>query len=222
MERMRSTDATQRSGALDEFCRSYWPPLYTFARSLGHSPHDAEDFVQSFVSKLLEDESLHSTAPERGQLRTFLRTAFRNHIADANRVANRQKRGGGILHITIDLTLAERLFSAHDAAVAPDAAYDRQWTHTLLGVCISRLRETYTARGKAALFQELEPHIEGEPGDSSAAIAARLGMSDVAVRTSLKRMREQFRETLRAEVATTLNEGDDVDAEQRLLHSLMG
>ena len=36
-------DPLQRRMALEEFCRSYWQPLYFYARRRGCSPEDAED-----------------------------------------------------------------------------------------------------------------------------------------------------------------------------------
>src|SRR5262245_49644832 len=43
----------QAEKALEELCRSYWLPLYVFARKLGHSPSEAEDLTQSFFAELL-------------------------------------------------------------------------------------------------------------------------------------------------------------------------
>ncbi len=41
------------SPALEDLCRAYWPPLYSFLRRQGHSPRDAEDLVQGFLARLL-------------------------------------------------------------------------------------------------------------------------------------------------------------------------
>jgi RNA polymerase sigma-70 factor (ECF subfamily) len=219
VQRLRSTDEGQRRAALEELCHHYWPPIYTFARSLGHSPHDAEDLVQSFLTGLLAREGLHSVAPDRGQLRTFLKTAFRHHAVDAARTASREKRGGGATHFALDVASAEREFTAHPGE-APDANFDRQWVRTLLMRCLAHLRERYATRGKSALFTELEPLLSGDAADPGPQIAARLGLSDMALRAALKRLREHFREILRSEVANTLAEGEDVDTELRWLLSL--
>ena len=46
--------AEDSSAALERLCRTYWRPLYGYARRAGHSQHTAEDMVQGFLAKLLE------------------------------------------------------------------------------------------------------------------------------------------------------------------------
>src|SRR6516162_8007420 len=64
--------------ALEELCRAYWPPLYSFLRRQGYPPHDAEDLVQGFLARLLAREDLAGVCPEKGRFRTFLLTSLRN------------------------------------------------------------------------------------------------------------------------------------------------
>src|SRR5436190_5497381 len=66
--------------ALEELCRAYWPPLYSFLRRQGHSPHDAEDLVQGFLARVLAREDLAEVGPEKGRFRTFLLTSLRNFV----------------------------------------------------------------------------------------------------------------------------------------------
>ncbi len=103
--------------ALETLCRDYWRPLYIMARRTGHASHDAEDLVQGFFARLLERSWLNATDPERGRFRTFLSVAFRRHMADAYDHATRQKRGGGITFIPLDVDNAET-FLAGDLAGA--------------------------------------------------------------------------------------------------------
>jgi RNA polymerase sigma-70 factor (ECF subfamily) len=37
-------------GALEEWCRAYWYPLYAFVRRQGHSDTDAQDLTQEFFA----------------------------------------------------------------------------------------------------------------------------------------------------------------------------
>lgn len=221
MQRLQSPDSRQRSHALEELCQSYWPPIYAFARRLGHSPHDAEDLVQGFLTMLIKNDGLQNVTQDKGHLRTFLRHAFRNHATRIHRNATRQKRGGGTEHFSLDIEGAERDLSSQTGdCTTPDAAFDRLWMHVLLSRCLRQLRESYTLRGKAALFEAMEPLLTGDDTDSGAQIAERLGLNAGSFRVALKRLRDQFRDTLRGEVAATLAEGQDVDEELRSLLAL--
>ena len=58
----------------------------------------------------------------------------------------------------------------------------------------------------------------GDPAALSQAEAAtRLGMSEGAVKVAIHRLRKRYRELVRAEVAQTVPESADVDAELRYL-----
>ena len=46
-----STDAAD---ALADLCRTYWYPLYAFARREGHPPEEAQDLTQGFFEHLIE------------------------------------------------------------------------------------------------------------------------------------------------------------------------
>jgi hypothetical protein len=48
--------------ALGRLCRTYWYPLYAYARRRGSSPHDAEDLVQGFFARLMEKEMQSSAS----------------------------------------------------------------------------------------------------------------------------------------------------------------
>jgi RNA polymerase sigma factor (sigma-70 family) len=81
--------------ALENLCRTYWFPLYAFARRQGNSPQDAEDLTQEFFSKLLEKNSLARADPDRGKFRTFLLRSLRNFLINEWKRVGRIKRGGG-------------------------------------------------------------------------------------------------------------------------------
>ena len=51
--------------ALESLCRTYWYPLYALVRSLGHSPHDAQDLTQSFFERLLSKDYLRVVTREK-------------------------------------------------------------------------------------------------------------------------------------------------------------
>src|SRR5690242_11070406 len=88
--------------ALEELCRLYWQPLFAFACRTGLNAADAEDATQSFLAEFLRRERFAVADPQRGRLRSFLCSAFANHLHDRHRHAEAQRRGGGQFHISID------------------------------------------------------------------------------------------------------------------------
>jgi len=81
--------------ALDDLCRAYWPPLYSFLRRQGQSPHDVEDLVQGFLAPVLVREDLAGVGPEKARFRTFLLTSLRNFVIKQALRNKALKRGGG-------------------------------------------------------------------------------------------------------------------------------
>lgn len=217
--RLRSTSEPQRQRAFEELCRAYWKPLYIFARRCGHAPYDAEDFTQGFFAKLLRREDLGTLSPEKGRLRTFFKTAFRNFITDEFRRETRQKRGGHAEAFSLDLESAERQFQQIlSDVVTPEDEFDRQWARTILRRALGDLREKFRARGRSETWRELEVFLgPDESAPAYAAVAARLGQTENTIAAAVGRMRDEFRTLLRQEVADTLASGEAVDEELRYL-----
>src|SRR5262249_31449495 len=86
----------QAGAALAELCRTYWYPLYAFARRKGCTPERAEDLVQGFFSAGLARGFLRTVDPARGRFRTFLLAAFENYVGNQRARERRVKRGGRI------------------------------------------------------------------------------------------------------------------------------
>src|SRR5262249_7175438 len=84
----------QAAEALEKLCRTYWLPLYTYARRKGHSPEDAEDLSQAFFANFLERNSVGRARRERGRFRSFLLTSLQNFLIHEWEKARAAKRGG--------------------------------------------------------------------------------------------------------------------------------
>ena len=205
-------------GALEELCRAYWPPLYSFLRRQGHSPHDAEDLVQGFLARVLAREDLAEVGPEKGRFRTFLLTALRNFVIKQALRDKALKRGGGHIPISINAEEAERLCGLDLAAVSPEAAFERRFAQAVLARAFATLREEHRARGKEAWFAALSPHLDGAEPDGYEQPAAQLGMTPGAVAVAVHRMRGRLRELLRAEIRQLCSTA--AEEEQELKHLL--
>ena len=105
----------------------------------------------------------------------------------------------------------------------PDAEYETRWAVTLIERVLSVLREDFNAADKARLFEELKGFVWGDQRTASyAEIAAQLNLSEGSVKVAVHRLRQRFRELLRAEVAHTVARPEDIDGELRYLISVAG
>lgn len=211
----KSPDAHE---ALDQLCRHYWFPIYAFLRRHGHAPADAEDLAQGFFASLLRHESLASVDPSRGRFRSFLLAALRKFLSDERDRAQALKRGGGRVLLSLDADTAEAHYARQVAdRETPEACFERQWAAAGLRRAQEKLRQECEAAGKGALYAALGPQTLGEQPESYADIAARLGLSENAVRVAAFRLRRRYQELVRNEVRQTVARPEDVDDEIRYL-----
>ncbi len=210
--RRSSADSKQ---ALESLCRTYWYPLYVYARRRCADAHEAQDLTQAFFVQLLEKDSLAVAAPERGRFRSFLLTCFKNFLANEWDKAAADKRGGGKKPISLDFAWGESEYSREPAqGIAPEKQYDRQWALTLLDHVLKTLRAESVSAGKGDQFDQLSAFITGDKAPVSyAEIACRLGISEGAAKVAAHRLRRRYRDLLRAEIAQTVADADEVQDE---------
>jgi DNA-directed RNA polymerase specialized sigma24 family protein len=208
----------ESAAALEIICQAYWYPLYAYARRCGQTPHDAQDITQEFFRRLLEKRWLDSADREKGRLRSFLIVALKKFMSNEWDRVTAQRRGGGQVHAQFDTAFAESRFAADGQALAPEETFDRQWALTLISLTSSRLREEFTAAGKPGNYDALKTCLLADRGAIDyAGVAKQLGMNEGAARVAVHRLRKRFREIYREEIAKTLAEGVDLDAELRHL-----
>src|SRR5438046_1553416 len=166
------------SAALEKLCRTYWHPLYAFARRKGCAEEDAKDLTQQFFARLLERNDFASVDPHKGKFRTFLLTSFTHFLCNENDRARAAKRGGGQTMFSLDAMRSDQLedFAAH-AELAPDRVFDLRWAMTVMEQALARLRNELAAAGKGEQFEHLKKFLTEDPGDGEyASVAQRLGM----------------------------------------------
>lgn len=208
--------------ALAALCQKYWQPLYAFARQRSPDVHRCQDLTQGFFEHILSKNALRHVDRDRGRFRTFLLAAFKNYISNENARAAAKRRGGCLLHMPLDFEEAERAFlEARVDHVTPEKQFDRMWTLQLIRSVRGSLRLEYQQQGQSSRFDVLEPFLVSDTSASRQEAAAQLKLTQVAFRKSVSRLRQRFRELLKAEVALLVHDSADVEDEiRRMFQSL--
>ena len=212
----------EQSRALEVLCRSYWYPLYAYIRRLGRSPHDAQDLTQSFFAYLLEKRLLTKADPESGRFRSFLLGSLKNFMANDWRRQRAEKRGASQT-ISFDAQDAEDRYAVEPIDERnPQSLYEQAWAMAVFDQAIALLETEYNGAGKQALFEQLAPCLQGDrQATTYAEIGRPLGMSEGAVKVAVHRLRQRYRELLRAAVANTVADPLEVDGELRHLMEVL-
>jgi RNA polymerase sigma-70 factor (ECF subfamily) len=218
----QSDGSAQR--ALSDSCEAYWPPLYTFVRRRGYSPSDAQDLVQDFFVHLFKQNTLSRADREKGRLRTFLLTSLENFLRKQWNRVHTIKRGGKQQMVSFDLLLpnAEAAMQAN-AHLSDVISYDVTWASNVVTRAWKNLRQTFAAEGKHQWIDELKPFIAGGTTalPNQEGVAQRLGVRIATFRVWLTRLRQRYRDALRAEVASTVSDPTDVDDELQYLYRIL-
>jgi len=209
--------------ALEKLCRTYWRPIFAFLRRQGIPPEEAEDITQGFFAELLERRSLSAVRKEKGRLRSFLLGGLKYFLANEERRAMAVKRGKGQRPIPLEeLRAGERLETEPADPMTAEMIYERRWALTVLERVLGRLKDEYQAAGNAALFDSLKQLLPDEPGSpSQAEIAAKLGMSENALRQAFYRFRQRYQALLREEIAHMVATPADIEDELRHLIAVL-
>lgn len=211
--------------ALEQLCRTYWFPLYTYTRRRGLSAHDAEDATQEFFARLVEKNWVAQADRSRGRFRSFLLMAMSRFLANRFKMENARKRGGDHKHVPLlDMDTAETRYGHEPADTAtPEQAFERQWALTLLEVVLAKLRSEFESGDKTALFDLLKPCLSGGELQPYSELAEKLGTSESNIKVNVHRMRERYRALLRNEIAQTVTSEDEIDGElKHLFRALAG
>lgn len=207
----RSREARE---ALASLSQAYWFPIYSFIRRQGHSPQDAEDLTQEFVTRLIEKNYLADVDSSKGRFRNFLLACLRHFLLNEYDRVKAQKRGGGKRLIELDALAAEKRYQMEPAThLSADRLFDRRWAIEVLDRTLLALRIDYGARGQQELFDAIRHVLQGSDGPDHATLAAQLQMTPGAVKVAVSRLRARYRELLREEVSQTVSSDEELRAE---------
>lgn len=213
-------DESQRS--LELLCQSYWYPVYAFVRRFGKSPHDAQDLTQGFFADILEKRFLAKADPARGRFRSFLLAAVRNYLGNEWQKETAAKRGGTTPPISLDAALAEQRFAIEPVTTDdPESIYERAWAVSVIELALDRIAREQAETGKAVEFEKLRPFLAGEHETSYADLSRELATTEGALRVAVHRLRQRYRELLRATIAETVDDPSEAEGELEHLRRVL-
>jgi len=219
-----NNDPSIAKAALAELFQAYWFPLYAYARRRGNDPDEAGDLTQEFFARLIEKTWLSGIKPCGGRFRSFLLTAFNRFLANEYHRQNAARRGGGYTIVSLDQVDAEeRYLQEPYTNETPEKIFERRWALALLDQSLVRLNQEARAAGKERQFQSLQPFLSREPSRGEYdAVGVSLGLSASAVAAAVCRLRRQYRQMLRACVAETLDNPEELNEEMQHLMAALG
>jgi len=209
--------------ALERLCQTYWPPLYAYLRRFGYSPEEAQDLTQDFFAHFLQGNCFSRAEPRRGRFRSFLLTCLQHYTRDLHDWRSAAKRGGGEPVLSLDRERAERGYAAEPMEQStPERVFEKRWATTLLENVLNHLGAEFARTGKREFFDQLKGFVWGEQGTTPVRqISTDFGVSESAVRVTVHRLRQRFRELLRLEIAHTVTEPAEIDGEIRYLAQVL-
>lgn len=210
----RKTSA-RSTEALASLCEMYWYPVYAFIRRQGYHADEGADLTQEFFARVLEKNYFHDADPARGRFRAFLCASIRHFLSNERDRARTLKRGGNQPPMSLDVETAEGKYQIEPRDdMTPEKLFDRHWALILLERVLARLRDEQVSAGKGDLFDRLKGFLTGDStGVPYSDVARAVGMTEGAVKVAVHRLRRHFRELLIQEIAETVSDPADIDAE---------
>src|SRR5881296_1220869 len=221
------SDDAEAQAALAELCKIYWRPIFAFICRQGHSVPDAQDLTQDFFARVLKGRLLQSASQNRGRFRSLLLKALQRFLQDEADKRSARKRGGDLRFVSWDDWMAEApshlsIPERESDNWSPEKIFDVRWAATVVERALRRLGDECEKHGRRRVFDVLSVCLTGERGNVSCArFSKTLGLSEVATKSLVHRLRERYRALVREEVARTVEKTDEIEDELRYLCSVL-
>jgi DNA-directed RNA polymerase specialized sigma24 family protein len=196
---LSSDDPSLRARAVDLVVRAYRTPVIAvLRRQWSLDLADAEDLAHDFFAHALEREWLARYDREKGRFRTFLRKCLQDFASTRHEAANRLKRGGNL--VAVSLEHAPELSAESEV----DSLFEQEWIRSVMTISLDRLSAECQAANRQSTYEVFIAHdVDGaEAPPRYADIAARFGIPVTQVANYLHWARARFRghvlDTLRA------------------------
>lgn len=212
-------DSPDSQKALERLCRRYWYPVYAFVRKFGLSAPEAEDLTQDFFYHVLRTNMFATADASKGRFRTFVIQATKNFLSNDWKRRQTKKRGGGEALISLDTEETERRYQLEMTdQQTPEKLFEQKWAREVITVGFEKLEKEYSKSGQSKRFKILRKMLWGRLSETHyESVSNELGLTVNATRVATSRLRNRFRELVREELATQVNDTDEIDDEYQFL-----
>lgn len=223
---LTSNDEERRRRAWDTLVAAYWRPAYCHIRlRWNHSREDAQDLTQEFFLRAFDGNFFDGYDPSRARFRSFLRSCLDRFLAKTRRDEARQKRGGDMTFLPLDLSEIEAdLAAIQGSDLDPDLRFRQEWIRSLFVLAVDALRAQCEAAGKQTQFQLFErADLQPESGSGTPSyreLAEQSGVSVTQVTNYLAFARREFRRHALERLAELCGSDAEYRAEARELFGI--
>jgi RNA polymerase sigma-70 factor (ECF subfamily) len=195
---------------LEALARAYSRPIRAWLAARFRLREDAaDDLAQEAFAWLLATRLLDKADPARGSFRGFLKTALARFAIEEFRRDAAAKRGGGRAHEPLDAAAGV----ADDAAPSPDARLDDAWRRELVERARAELERELADGGRRQHWLLFRDWFLDDAAPDYETLARRHGVTKVDVSNRLAYAKRRFREVLRAQVAETVRDEEELGEE---------
>lgn len=226
--RLAADDDEVAAQALERLARRYWPAIYAYCRTLGHSADEASDLTQGFICDVvLARKLLHTATPQRGRFRSLLLRSLQNYLRGRHRSGRRREIG--LRHVSSDVMPVDGDLADPSNNRSPDEAFVSQWAVMLVHQALEKLRAQCQEDGLTEHWHVFEariarPLLFGDEPRDYAGLAEEFDLESPSQAANMAvTVKRRFVALLREETAETMDESHRVEDElAELLKGLQG
>jgi RNA polymerase sigma-70 factor (ECF subfamily) len=197
--------------------------VFAFIRRNAPDEDAARDLTQEFFARQLAHQGIDTVDPHHGRFRSYLLGAVKHFLADMRKHAHRLKRGAGqrvesleALGMGTDTSPGVQI--ADPNVATPDREFERTWALTVIERALGSLADEQKRAGTLDQFEALKVWLTGDTENISQAETARnLGLNEGAVKVAIHRLRRQFRQAIKNEIAHTVKNPTHIEEEMKCL-----
>ncbi|MGB9603943.1 MAG: RNA polymerase sigma factor [Limisphaerales bacterium] len=216
-------DSEEARAALSELCSIYYRPVFEFLKHDCGDEEKARELAHEFFARILQSGGIDNVDPQRGRFRSYLLGALKHFIIERRRFENRKKRGGDAIIESIDAVLETEESTLQcqineTTQSFTEYVFDYNWAITVVARALESVEKRYREEGREQVFETLKIWLTGAiEGNSQSEAAAKLGLSESAIKVAIHRLRKRFREAVKFEISQTIPETDNVEEELKYL-----
>jgi DNA-directed RNA polymerase specialized sigma24 family protein len=206
--------------ALETLLKRYRPVILSSIRGSGIDPASCEDVCQEFLVENFLAKTLPRAERSRGRFRTFLSLTLRLFLIDHRRSTNAAKTGARVTASIEELPEGTEIQDPSEAS-PPPLDFEIAFASCMHQDVLSHLRADYDRARQLPVFESLIPWLLEKEAGLDVRLGDALGMSPVAVRQALSRLRVRYRNAFITRVREIVDEDEDPQEEMKHLLKIL-